>query len=421
MWDVKLQIFKHGLDLKDPDDKMGERIYLPMIDGVPVFYPTYFVTTHLRNNSPLYQRSVLNDLKMLAMWEYDSNITLTDRITKGIPLTDVEIQSMANFLSYDLSTVNKIFTGVKLLPTAYHRVKKNTLRNRIKAAKKYFEFLYPLLCKHPEKETQLTRLKNKLNGFTPRKINSHIDIERHLTEEQLDVLLDKIAVGHDENPWGSDVIQTRNALMIHTLYETGMRKSELLGLYIEDIDLSKEVIRIRRRHHDPADPRRHQPHQKTKERDIPVPSALLEALHNYVLNMRGKNEQNKKRRLKHPVLFVSHSGKTFGAPISISGFESVSKKLIATFPVLQGVHYHLFRHHFNYRFSKMLESSEGWKDMSPEEKAKLDEQTRADLMGWVPNGVMQKLYNARYYKELANKVLSTRSARFKSAKNGSNK
>ncbi|WP_417585669.1 tyrosine-type recombinase/integrase [Nitrincola sp.] len=395
MWTIKLKRLENG-----------ERIYLPFQDGFPVFYPTYFITSKFRHKSPSTQSNILNHLRFLPYWEFVSNICLVDRVKSGIEMTDVEFQSLVNFTAYHKDTAEKIIQGVKVLPKAYQYVDSETRYNRLKAIQRYVcEFLYPLVSGHPDKDKQATRLNNKFNGHLPKKRRGDANIDAKLTDEQIDVLLHKILPGHPDIPWkSSDSLQLRNCLMIHTLYETGMRKGEMCGLYVEDIDIADNVIRIRKRHHDPADPRNYQPLQKTKERDIPVPEELIQALWQYITEHRGKCKAAK----KHPVLFVNHEKERVGQPLSISGFDYVMKTLKAAFPILKDVYPHLFRHHFNYRFSEWLRQSPDWEKMTPKEKESLDEQTRSDVMGWQPGGQMQTLYNRRYNKEVANKAMQRR-------------
>jgi integrase len=394
MWKVRMMRFENG-----------ERICLPLIDNVPVFYPTYYVTRRLRSNTPSTQRNQLNELRVLSYWEVDSGILLVDRLKNDEPLTDIEIQSLVDFSGYSLETIRKIQSGVKLLRTGYSYVDNEVKRFRLKTISAYIQFLYTLVSAAKDRDVQAQSLKAKIKGYIPKR-RRHLNKteEKVLTDEQVDVLLEKLKPGHPESPFTGEAVQCRNLAMMHVLYETGIRKGELLGLYVEDIDFGEGLVKIRRRHHDPRDPRTYQPLQKTKERDIPIPSGLVEVLAFYVMEIRGRS----KAARKHPVLFVAHHGGDEGNALSSAGCQYIFTQFLKAFPVMKGAHTHLLRHHMNYRLSGMLENIEGWQDMTPEERMRLDESVRTDLMGWKPGSSMQELYNKRYHKEVANKVMAKR-------------
>ncbi|MCW8885666.1 MAG: site-specific integrase [Motiliproteus sp.] len=400
MWTVKLRRFENG-----------ERIYLPFENDLPVFYPTYFVTRTLRTNPPDTQRNQLRELRLLPLWEADVGISIKDRIEQDKPLDELEMRSLVDFCGYSLSTLKKMRAGAKLLPKAYEPVSVEVKRNRLKVIKAYIEFLYRLLSKNPDKDDLAKRFGERFNSVIP-KTKKHLNVkeEKSLNDEQLDVLLEKLMPDHPENPFGNnEALKYRNLLMLHVLYETGMRGGELLGLYVGDIDFQTGVVRVRRRHHDPRDPRRYQPHQKTRERDIPIPEGMLDMLLYYVMELRNRSKKSR----THPVLFVGHHNEHEGNALTKSGLQYVFLCIRKAFPVMRGTYPHLMRHHFNYRFSVMLQNQPGWKDMTPEERMKLDETTRSDIMGWNPEGKMQQLYNRRYNLEITNKALKERNDNLK--------
>ncbi len=271
--------------------KSGERIYLPVQDGVPVSYPTYYVTRRLRDKSPNTQKNELTELRILSRWEADAGISLTGRIQQDSPLTELEVLSLVDFCGYSLDTIRKIEAGTKLLPAAYIYVNVDVKRFRLKVIKRYVEFLYTLLSKHPDRDALAKRFGTRIDSQIPTS-RRHLNLneEKSLSDEQLDVLLEKLMPGHPENPFENEALKYRNLIIFHLLYETGMRGGELLGLYVEDIDYQQSTVRIRRRHHDPRDPRTYQPHQKTRERDIPIPDGLLDMLRFYIMELRNRSK-----------------------------------------------------------------------------------------------------------------------------------
>lgn len=62
-----------------------------------------------------------------------------------------------------------------------------------------------------------------------------------------------------------------------------MRSGELLQLKIEDIDLSENTIKIKRRHNDAQDKYRTiEPNAKTLERELPISENLANNIRNYI-------------------------------------------------------------------------------------------------------------------------------------------
>ena len=56
--------------------------------------------------------------------------------------------------------------------------------------------------------------------------------------------------------------------MFDIMYETVARGGEVLGLQIGDIDWTRNVLKIIRRHDDVQDRRKHQPVAKTEEGEV---------------------------------------------------------------------------------------------------------------------------------------------------------
>ncbi|RKR70996.1 tyrosine-type recombinase/integrase [Marinobacter nauticus] len=384
----------------------GERIYLPLDeDGLPVFYPTYFVSRMLRSKTINTQKNQLQELRLLSRWESESKISVEDRFKQGQSLTESEIMSLVDFCGFSLGTVRKLESGVSLMRDAYGYVNSNVKRMRLTVIRNYLEFLCKQVSTDPNRGVEAKKLASALKSYTPKGRNHFVHKEeKKLTEDQIEVVEKHLLPGSPENPFKSDALQLRNMLMLHLMFETGVRLGELMGLHVEDIDVYESLLKIRRRHHDPRDPRKHQPLAKTKERDIPIPSDLAELIEFYLSEFRGRI----KAARRHPILFVGHHKKGEGEPLSLEGANYVMKKIREAFPVMASVHPHLMRHHMNYRFSKMLENIEGWDEMTPEEKANFDSQTRANLMGWSENSSMQQYYNRRYNRELMESAMRKR-------------
>lgn len=166
--------------------------------------------------------------------------------------------------------------------------------------------------------------------------------------------MDIVAVDHPGNPFRNPGVGLHNAILFGLLRHTGMRRGELLSLCYSDIDVGHEpIVWVRRNHDDVADPRRHQPVAKTKERPLPIPMELASQTQDYFLNHRSKTPVVR----EHGFLLVSHKkGVTFGQPLSQTALGSqIMAKMRSLDPAFVDIHPHSFRHHFNYMLSKRVD------------------------------------------------------------------
>jgi len=86
-----------------------------------------------------------------------------------------------------------------------------------------------------------------------------------------------VRTDNPENPFRRSV-RLRNQVMFDIMYETGARGGEVLGLQIQDIDWSRSVLKIIRRHDDVNDSRKHQPLAKTEEGEVYITETLAKDL-----------------------------------------------------------------------------------------------------------------------------------------------
>ncbi|WP_374762262.1 tyrosine-type recombinase/integrase [Massilia scottii] len=99
-----------------------------------------------------------------------------------------------------------------------------------------------------------------------------------------------------DNPWHGNFARERNFLLIQWLEALGIRRGELLGIRISDIDFRNNTVQILRRADDPSDPRRYQPNAKTLDRVLPLSDGLVQMTQNYIINIRrGKKARSSSR------------------------------------------------------------------------------------------------------------------------------
>jgi integrase/recombinase XerC len=95
-----------------------------------------------------------------------------------------------------------------------------------------------------------------------------------------------------ETPPSDDWLGARDRAIMETLYSTGMRVSEVVGLNMEDIDFLSEVVHVRGK--------------GKKERIAPIGASALQAIQHY-LGFRNKRAQSNPS-FESKVLFVNKHG-----------------------------------------------------------------------------------------------------------------
>ena len=302
--------------------------------------------------------------------------------------------------------------GIKLLPNAYHQISREFSSQRIHAIRDYLSFLYLRLASSKDKNDIAEAVTGAINSYKP-KIKKHTkNTVIALSDEQIDTLTEKLLPGHPENPWKDKSVQIRNLVIVSVLYETGIRRGELAGLYVNDVQSTE--ISIYRRHNNPLETRKQAPNTKTGERTVPIPEALALLLDDYVMEHRGGIKIAK----KHPYLFVNHR-RNKGKPMTLNAITEVFKAARLALPELKGVQPHILRHHMNYRISRMIDDA--YKGATPSEKAAADEQIRPYLMGWASDSKMQENYNKRYNIEKAGEMMVERSNKMNKGKGNASK
>ena len=217
-----------------------------------------------------------------------------------------------------------------------------------------------------------------------------------LSAQQRERLFALIDPSSPDNPFRSQAVRHRNLAIVACLDESGMRRGELCGLKIPDIDFGKLTISIHRRPPDPRDPRRERPMTKTGARRVPIRPELADILFAYLSSWRRVEPAAR----MHAYLFVSHGGRRPGVPLSP---RSVGKIFDALQGVLGfGLHPHLLRHTWNDRFSAAVDRKASRGDGTAEAT---EERIRNFLMGWSPHSKMAPQYSRRHVERAAEVAL----------------
>lgn len=369
----------------------GERFSV-LVDeeGMPLFYPTLFITWTLRASSHAANSitNALNALKALCAWESRLGIDLVSTFTQGVLLDHNQVRDLCDFLQRSLESerptkVTSILQKPKVVGANVHYF-------RISIAAQYLQFLAYRVAPQLDDDV-VKKMVETIKAHRPSRPNkSSIDRDEiYISEEVIETIEAALKPGSPDNPALDGDVQLRNALMFFLLKLTGIRRGELLNLRVGDINFGDNTMAVVRRPDSGLDTRKHQPTAKTRPRRIRIAPALVEKIGDYVMDARKKVPGAR----RHDYLFVTHkAGPTQGAPLSIGAFSKWMGQ-ISDIVENAGFHAHALRHNWNYQFSRLAEE----KGMSPEE----EEKTRSYWMGWSETSGTARTYNRRHTKEKA--------------------
>ena len=378
----------------------GERFSVLVDDsGMPLYYPALYVTAELRGASLSINTidNALSALKAMYAWQDYYGLELESRFKRSELLLPHEIHSLRDFMQKPLADTRPRDGKVVPIKGRQRRVSKGNQYNRMTVISGYVRFLadrlYPVSQSSGE---AILSMVARIKANRP-KIGDKVEQDRsgiHLDDAVLDALEETLRPGNESNPVADHGLQVRNALMFALLRLTGMRRSELLNLRMEDFDFAKNTLKVVRRADSPDDPRTYQPLVKTRERTFPLIPELMDRIHEYISKCRSKVPGAR----KHGYLFVIHrSGRTQGWPLSNSGFGKFIATLSSLADEFSELHTHALRHHWNYMFSQRSDKN----GMSDEREQKL----RSYLMGWSETSSTAGTYNKRHIKEEAGKAV----------------
>lgn len=126
---------------------------------------------------------------------------------------------------------------------------------------------------------------------------------------------------YDEGLFADDFMGRRDRLMLRLLYETGIRRSELAGLRVGDVDFSSLTIKVLGK--------------RNKERLIPIESELAHNISQYL----ALKEQEKGAS---EWLFVGRKGRQ----ITVQDIYNTVKKYMSSLSNADRISPHVFRHSF---------------------------------------------------------------------------
>lgn len=412
-----------ALRIKDYKARDGSRFSLLMDtegDGFPLYFPTAYISMRLARLTANTQRVNLYCLKKLYDWANAKKIDLDHRFATKKLLTVPEVDSLVQALSTNTKELDG--TRIKGARVSYY----------VDILIDYFGWLFGHWIKDSNTEANTLLIERLGASLAERKPKSGSEarakrrrIAKRLTDAADTALLELFGSFDEVNPEdpGCAVsarplvsnfkmgLKFRNALALRILYDIGIRLGELLSLKYSDFIPASggehAYIRIERNHDDAFDRRMNQPVAKTLGRTLAISEQLEQMMFTYLGKYRA--EIPNVGFEDSSFIFVNHkSGENQGREIEIATFRSALAVIIKSDKRLKGLHPHLLRHHWNYRFSQDC-IKRGLSDQKTREE-------REHWMGWVAGSQSALDYNLRNIQESANKhgrVIASDTARKK--------
>lgn len=279
--------------------------------GIPLFYPTLFATSQLRNSGAAVNtiRNKLADIVVFLRWEQRYRRDLIAEFTRGKFLSVADATSLRDFAKLDMRhqtlsdgdadesrAVVLDFMGARVASRRPEpAVGGQQHYNRLSTMADYIEFVASVVTQHRNSAQvvqEISQMVATLRKHRPRGLASRSSDDPELRSPPSGLIDYFMEVGSEDdprNPFGDPGIRLRNAIIFGLLRHTGMRRGELLSLHIDQFELGHEPqVWIRRNHDDVHDSRRRQPVAKTKERPLPLPQMLAAQIQRYIIQVRAK-------------------------------------------------------------------------------------------------------------------------------------
>lgn len=169
----------------------------------------------------------------------------------------LDINQFNNFCTetYNINSEQEIVTDFKIVrkwiaTLALNNNTSKTINRKLSSLRSYYNYLMKegLVSSNPIIKVVRPKIEKKLPEF--------------VSEDNINILLDSAEL------FNNDFEGARDKLIIELLYGTGIRRAELIGIKISDIDLQKNIIKVTGK--------------GNKQRIIPFPKILVVAFENYL-------------------------------------------------------------------------------------------------------------------------------------------
>ena len=230
--------------------------------------------TYLRNIRRYSERTVSNYSDALKDFVED--------IHKGHEITDEELVKSLNPSEIRQHEVHLLEKGLSARTVGLH----------LSALSGFCRYLMKegMLSSNPVKQVSKPKAEKRLPSFFRKdSMNEFFSSTEYLLEPEMS---DAIAAGHETESGKKAYEKLLARLVISILYSLGLRRSELIGMNVGDVDFGRKVVKV----HGKGD----------KMREIPLIVSLCEEI---LLYLKAVEEMcGGKRSLKEPLL-VTYKGK----------------------------------------------------------------------------------------------------------------
>lgn len=326
-------------------------------NGLPLYSATLWVLAELRaanlSTSTLHQ--ALRSLMVLFITLDELNVDISSRMWSGQLLTVDEVESIVRSCKLPIAEINTLqhaeaISAWSTSSPSLQPIHTTTTVIRLLYISRYLDWITTSHLLKIGAESPYFLALEKLRvlvvkSFRARMPSTHrfsrILPREGLTEPMLSLMQQVIDPDSERNPWRLEHARQRNYLMIRWLLSLGVRRGELLGVKVSDINFQTNEVLIARRADDPADPRLRQPNVKTAGRLLALDTELAELTRTYVMSMR----RNIRGARKHEYLWVASGS---GKPMSLAALNKTFVTLRQNCPGLpENLCPHLLRHTWN--------------------------------------------------------------------------
>lgn len=218
-----------------------------------------------------------------------------------------DLEQLAAFCRQNKVSLKKIeptFLRSYLASLYEQELKKSSIARKLAALRSFFRFCQRqgFIAHNPAEVLASPRLEKKVPSF--------------LTEEEISRFLDR--------PTGTRPLERRDAALLELLYATGIRVSELVGINLDDFNLSHRFIRIRGK--------------GRKERLVPFGTQAEKKLRQY---LQSRWQINRGKVEPEP-LFLNYRGRR----LSVRSVQRIVDKAIKRAALRRKISPHSLRHSF---------------------------------------------------------------------------
>ena len=232
--------------------------------------------------------------KFFSYLEVEKNYSTHTVLNYRVDLEEFESFSAgAAILSIDYLHLRNFLAHLK-----ERNLKSRSLARKLSSLRSFFRFLHRE--GHIKENPSLLLLTPKINKSLP----------KFLSEEEMVQLI--------EAPNFHKIAGKRDRAILETLYSTGLRVSELVGLNLNDVDLISNIVKARGK--------------GKKERLVPIGEKAVQALRVY---LEG-------RKVNSQAIFLNKSG----TRLSVRSIRNIINKCILSTSVKMNVSPHVLRHSF---------------------------------------------------------------------------